>query len=50
MVAKENKFRMSKYKVEKSQIKQLLAKTLPIKFIQSVISTVNTCEHKVIEY
>ena len=34
---------MSKYKVEQAQMKQLLAKKTPIKLIQYIIGTVNTC-------
>ena len=41
---------MIEYKVEQTQIKQLLAKNFPIKVIQSVISTVNTCKQKIIEF
>ena len=40
----KNKLKMSKYKAEQAHIKQLLAKKTPIKVIQSVISTVNTCK------
>ena len=50
MVDKTNEFKMSKSKVEKAQIKQLLSKHLPIKVIQSIISIVNTCENKMIEF
>ena len=49
VVNKTNEFKLSKSDVERSHIKQLLAQNFPIKVIQSVISTVNTCEQKIIE-
>ena len=36
--------------VEQEQNKKLLDKKLPIRLIQSVIITVNTCEQKMIEF
>ena len=50
MVNKTNKFKMSESKVEQAQIKKLLAKNTPIRVIQYVISKVNTCEQKMIEF
>ena len=41
---------MSKSKVEQAHIKLLLAKNVPIKFIQSIISIVKTRKHKMIEF
>ena len=41
---------MSESKVKQTHIKQLLAKTFPIKVIQSIISTVNTWEQKMISF
>ena len=50
MVVKTNEFIISEHKVEKLQIKQMLAKHFPIKVIQSLIIIVNTCKHKMIEF
>ena len=50
MVAKTNEFKMSESKLEQAQIKQLLAKHFPIKFIQSIISIVNTCKQKMMQF
>ena len=48
MVNKTNEFLMRKSKVEQAHIKQLLAKRIPIEVIQSIGSTVNTCEQKMV--
>ena len=50
MVAKKNEFKIIEYKVEKSQIRQLLAKYFPIKVIKYAIITFNACKHKMIEF
>ena len=47
---KKKEFKMSESKVEITHIKQLIAKHFPIKVIQSVIITVNTCKQKMIEF
>ena len=50
MVNKTKEFKMSKSKVEKAQTKQFLSKKPPTKVIQYIISTVNTCEQKMIKF
>ena len=47
---KQMNIKMNESKVKQAQIKQLLAKTFPIKFTQYGTSTVNTCKHKMIEF
>ena len=50
MVAFKNLFKMSESTVYQEQIKRLLDKNIPIKAIQYIISTVNKCEQKMIEF
>ena len=41
---------MIEFDVEQEYIKQLVSKTFPIKVVQSIILTVNTCEQEMIEF
>ena len=49
MISITNELNFSESKIEQALIERLIAINLPLKIIQSIISSMNTCKQKMIE-